>query len=159
MRALTRIRLRFDELPCPCVDRPYRLRTAATVLTATFAVVLHLNLHLTPDVRLHRLSDRGALLFPTPGHTPDPNLIILLPTLDRRKTLAMTVTMKVIYGCDLGTLHKKLELGNLPAKEMKKVGKAKAIPRLSFVRIGERNTTDEGVNFELFVCHAAAECG
>ena len=27
----------------------------------------------------------------------------------------------MIYGCDLGTLHKKLELGNLPAKEMKKV--------------------------------------
>jgi len=29
----------------------------------------------------------------------------------------------VINGCDLGTLHKKLELGNLPAKEMKKVNK------------------------------------
>lgn len=29
--------------------------------------------------------------------------------------------VKVIYGCDLGTLHEKLELGNLPAKEMKKV--------------------------------------
>lgn len=27
----------------------------------------------------------------------------------------------MIYGCDLGTLHEKLELGNLPAKEMKKV--------------------------------------
>lgn len=36
-------------------------------------------------------------------------------------TILMMKNTKVIYGCDLGTLHKKLELGNLPAKEMKKV--------------------------------------
>eukprot|EP00903_Cladosiphon_okamuranus_P022267 g20474.t1 len=37
------------------------------------------------------------------------------------KTLGNVVDpLEVIYGCDLGTLHKKLELGNLPSKEMKK---------------------------------------
>ncbi|MCP6297385.1 class I tRNA ligase family protein, partial [Klebsiella pneumoniae] len=37
------------------------------------------------------------------------------------KTLGNVIDpLEVIYGCDLGTLHKKLELGNLPAKEMQK---------------------------------------
>eukprot|EP00752_Nemacystus_decipiens_P005746 g5199.t1 len=37
------------------------------------------------------------------------------------KTLGNVVDpLEVINGCDLETLHKKLELGNLPAKEMKK---------------------------------------
>ncbi|CAM9933786.1 unnamed protein product, partial [Ectocarpus sp. 13 AM-2016] len=37
------------------------------------------------------------------------------------KTLGNVIDpLEVIYGCDLDTLHKKLEVGNLPAKEMQK---------------------------------------
>lgn len=43
-------------------------------------------------------------------------------------TICMTLcSLQVIYGCDLATLNKKLEMGNLPAKEVEKVNRVTCV--------------------------------